>query len=272
MSKKWGVLGVILLIFISGCSRSSETLILSTASEEKPIQVESVQATSSEVIKDPQEIDSKEVLKEETTKEEAIKDVKEETKKENKTVKEIKGLVQIKDIDESIVVDLKYASEDNFTRKKIYPAAVCLIRKETGTKLVKVNEELKKHGYTLKVWDAYRPPYVQKILWETTPDKRFVANPYNGGSKHNRGSAVDVTLVDRSGREVAMPTGFDDFSSKAYRSNKNISKEVKDNLELLTTIMKKHGFTTINSEWWHYDDSEYKKYPIEDIKLDEFLK
>jgi D-alanyl-D-alanine dipeptidase len=272
MGKKWGVLGVILLVFISGCSRGSEALVLSAAPEEKAIQIESVQAAPSKVVKDPLGEVSKEVLKEETTKEEAIKEVKEETKKEQKTIKEVKSLVQIKDLDDSIVVDLKYAAEDNFTHKKIYPVAVCLIRKETGAKLVKVNEELKKHGYTLKVWDAYRPPYVQKILWETTPDKRFVANPYKGGSKHNRGSAVDVTLVDSSGKEVAMPTGFDDFSSKASRSNKNITKEVKENLELLTTLMKKHGFTTINSEWWHYDDSEYKKYPIEDVKLDEFLK
>lgn len=171
----------------------------------------------------------------------------------------------------SIVIDLKYATDNNFTHKKIYPVAVCLIRKETGAKLIKANEELKKLGYTLKVWDAYRPPYVQKILWNVTPDKKFVANPYNGGSKHNRGSAVDVTLVDIRGKEVDMPTKFDDFSSRAFRSNKNVSKEVKEHLELLTNTMKKCGFTTISSEWWHYDDSEYKKYPIIDIKLDDFL-
>lgn len=257
MKKRLIVMFFCVLLFLSGCSNSTSETVLKSGVEKEAAKADNVQVLPT--LENNQS-------KSEEHKESSDKQVK------NSLVKEISNLVQIKDLDSSIVIDLKYATEENFTHKKISPVPICLIRKETGAKLVKVSEELKKFGYFLKVWDAYRPPYVQKILWETTSDKRFVANPYKGGSKHNRGSAVDVTLVDSNGREVEMPTGFDDFSSKAFRSNKNITPKVKANLELLTNTMKKYGFTTIDSEWWHYDDSDYKNYPIVDIKLDEFLK
>ena len=178
-------------------------------------------------------------------------------------------LTDIRKVDKSIVIDLRYATKKNFTKKKIYPAAVPLLRKETAKKLAKVNKEVKKKGYRIKVWDAYRPFSAQQVLWDAAPDKRFVANPKNG-SKHNRGAAVDITLVNKKGKELKMPTGFDNFTSKASRNYKKMDKTAKKNMNYLTKVMKKHGFKTINSEWWHFEDTNWSKYPILDVKLTAF--
>lgn len=183
----------------------------------------------------------------------------------------IDGLVRVQDIDPDIVVDLKYATEDNFTGKKIYPHDVCVLREETAIKLAKANRELMEMGYRIKVWDAYRPVYVQRILWETVPDSRYVANPDKGGSKHNRGTAVDVTLVDMEGNELEMPSGFDDFTGKGSRNNKNMSENARRNMELLTEVMLRNGFTTISTEWWHFNDSDSDKFDIVDVNLEKFL-
>ena len=201
-----------------------------------------------------------------------------ETTTENKTVnppkaeiKEINGFVLLSSLDEDIVIQLKYATTDNFTKKIIYPNTVCVLRKNTAGKLAKANTQLEKLGYRIKVWDAYRPVYVQKIFWDIVKDNRFVANPKTGGSIHNRGSAVDVTLVDRNGTELTMPSKFDDFSSNGYRSNSKITKEAKKNMDLLTKYMVASGFTTINTEWWHFEDSNSRDYKIADINLKLFL-
>src|SRR6185503_14610279 len=126
--------------------------------------------------------------------------------------REVKGFVKVTDLDPSIAIELRYATTNNFTGKKIYPVDVCLLRKETALKLAAANAEFKKDGYRIKIWDAYRPPYVQQIFWGILPDERYVANPFRGGSKHNRGGAVDVTLIDSEGKELEMLTGFGDFS------------------------------------------------------------
>lgn len=189
-----------------------------------------------------------------------------------KKIKEINGLVSVSDLDSSIIIDLKYASTDNFTGKVIYPVTVCLLQKETAQKLVNANDEFKKKGYTIKIWDAYRPVYVQQIFWNIVKDSRFVANPANGGSIHNRGTAVDLTLVDSSGKELKMPSKFDDFSTNAYRNNSKMDLEARKNMDYLTNVMKKNGFNTIDTEWWHYEDSNSFKYKIVDVKLNQFLK
>jgi D-alanyl-D-alanine dipeptidase len=187
-----------------------------------------------------------------------------------KEIKEVNGLVAVKDIDDSIVLDLKYASTDNFIGKKVYPVDVCILQKETANKLAKANEELKKKGYKIKIWDAYRPVYVQQIFWNLVKDSRFVANPAKGGSRHNTGAAVDITLVDMDGKELKMPSKFDDFSINAYRNNSKMDAEAKKNMDLLTAVMKKNEFVTIDTEWWHFEDSDFAKYKIVDVKLDEF--
>lgn len=211
---------------------------------------------------------SVEIFKIETPKAESKEEVEQ---KEEKAVREIEGLVKVQDLDSSIVIDLKYTDKDNFTGKKIYPVNVCVLRKETAEKLVKANEEFKKNGYRIKIWDAYRPPYVQQIFWDLVKDSRFVANPKNGGSRHNIGTAVDITLIDNSGKELVMPTKFDDFTVKAYRDNSNMSKEVRKNVDLLTEVMKKSGFIPLKTEWWHFDDSDSGKYKVIDVKLEKFI-
>lgn len=193
-----------------------------------------------------------------------------EGKSQQNKITEIDGLVKLKDMDSSFIIDLRYATTSNFTGKKIYPVDVCVLRKETAEKLVKANEEFKKLGYKIKVWDAYRPPYVQQIFWNLVQDSRYVANPKTGGSRHNIGTAVDITLVDNLGKELVMPSGFDDFSIRAQRSNPNISEEAKKNSKLLTDVMVRVGFEPIETEWWHFDDSESSKYKIVDIKLERF--
>ncbi len=188
-----------------------------------------------------------------------------------KPVKEIDGFVLLKDMDPDFIIDLRYAATDNFTKRKIYPDDVCVLRKAAASKLRNANKEFKNLGYKIKIWDAYRPVYVQRIFWNLVRDSRFVANPDNGGSVHNKGCAVDLTLTDLNGKELIMPSGFDDFSEKAYRNNSSMSAAAKNNLGLLTKIMKQNGFSVIDTEWWHYDDSDSKKYGIVDVNLSLFL-
>ncbi|RFU62088.1 D-alanyl-D-alanine dipeptidase [Peribacillus glennii] len=183
--------------------------------------------------------------------------------------KEKSKLVDIRKLDKTIVIDLRYATKNNFTKKKIYPAAVPLLRKETAAKLVKVNNEAAKKGYRIKVWDAYRPFSAQRTLYNAASNKSYVAHP-SKGSRHNRGAAVDLTLVDRKGKELLMPSAFDDFTKRAHRNNPGMNKTAKKNMDYLTSIMKKHGFRTISNEWWHYEDTNWEKYPLLDVPLTSF--
>ncbi|SHK59844.1 D-alanyl-D-alanine dipeptidase [Clostridium cavendishii DSM 21758] len=178
------------------------------------------------------------------------------------------GLVYVIDVDPSIIKELRYATTDNFTHTKIYPFSACLLQKNTAKKLKEANAEFKTLGYTIKIWDAYRPYDVQKYLWSFVSDSRFIANPNAAGSRHNRGAAVDITLVDNNNNNLIMPTGFDAFTEKAYR-NAPMSDEARKNVDLLTSIMKKHGFNTIETEWWHYDDTDADSYPILNITFEE---
>ena len=189
----------------------------------------------------------------------------------NDEIKEINGFVLLSSLDKDIVVDLRYATTDNFTKKIIYPNNLCVLRRNTAERLVNANAQLKKLGYRIKVWDAYRPFYVQQLFWDILMDSHFVANPKNGGSIHNKGCAVDVTLVNEDGNELNMPSKFDDFSSNAYRSNPNMTNEAKKNIDLLTDHMVDNGFTPIETEWWHFVDVDSKNYEIADINLNLFL-
>lgn len=182
------------------------------------------------------------------------------------------GFVLVSSLDKDIVIDLKYATLDNFTKKIIYKDNICLLRKNTAQKLVNANVQFKKLGYKIKVWDAYRPVYVQKIFWDMLKDTRFAANPSTGGSIHNKGCAVDVTLVDREGNELNMPSSFDDFSPNAYRTNLKMTDEAKKNMDLLTMYMVNNGFKTIDSEWWHFDDINLKDYEIADVDMELYSK
>ncbi|PLS17196.1 peptidase M15 [Bacillus sp. M6-12] len=187
------------------------------------------------------------------------------------TSKEKSNLVDIRKLDKTIVIDLRYATNNNFAKKQIYPLAIPLLRKETAQKLVMANRELSKKGYRIKIWDAYRPFSAQQVLWNAAApsQKRFVANPLKG-SNHNRGASVDITLADKNGKELKMPTGFDNFTAAAAPAYKKMDPTARKNLNILAAAMKKQGFTTISNEWWHFDDSNRKKYPILNVPLDQF--
>jgi len=192
-------------------------------------------------------------------------------------IKEIEGLVLLKDLDDSFIIDLKYASKDNFLGKAIYPVSVCVIRRETGDKLVKAHRIFKERGYTIKVWDAYRPLHVQRKLFEACPINDFVAKPpdkpITSGfrPRHNNGMAVDVTLVDKNGNELEMPSGFDDFSEKARFSSKTMTKEARKNVNYLHEVMLSVGFKAHDAEWWHFVDGVEEPTPYLDIPLEMFI-
>jgi D-alanyl-D-alanine dipeptidase len=180
-------------------------------------------------------------------------------------------LVDITKLDSTIVVELKYATKDNFLGDTLYSANICLLRRAVAERLVKAHQSLRQKGFGLKIWDGYRPFSVQKKMWKKLPDPRYVANPQRG-SNHNRGAAVDVTLVDLKGNELEMPTGFDDFSQKADSDYTNVSEPPKRNRTILQDAMKAQGFLTISSEWWHFNDKDCKKYSILDVPLEKFIK
>lgn len=161
-----------------------------------------------------------------------------------------------------IEIDLKYATVDNFLGEVIYSDNTAYLRRGTAKKLKAVQQELSAYGYGLKIWDAYRPPAAQFKLWNKFPDARFVVNPNQGFSYHSRGIAVDVTLVNKAGQELLMPSEFDDFTARADRDYSDVSKESADNAKLLEKVMKKHGFDSIYYEWWHFIDNDREKYPV----------
>ena len=177
-------------------------------------------------------------------------------------------LVDIKTVNPEIILDIRYATTNNFLNQKLYPVAKCALRKEVAEKLSQVQADLKIIGLGLKVYDCYRPLSVTKKMWEVLPDSRYVANPEKG-SRHNRGAAVDVTLVDlNTGKELEMPTEFDDFSEKAWRNYSGNKLEVQRNSELLAEKMKKYGFEALLTEWWHFDATGWQKFAILDVPLD----
>lgn len=165
-----------------------------------------------------------------------------------------------------VEIELRYATKNNITKSVLYENKNAYLRKGTADKLKEANYELKKMGYRIKIWDAYRPTSVQKILWSKVRNTRYIANP-KVGSNHNRGAAVDITIVDKRGREVAMPTDFDGFSGQADRNYNDVDKQRVENAKLLESIMLSCGFESIYTEWWHFDDSNWRKYSIVDKVL-----
>lgn len=164
-----------------------------------------------------------------------------------------------------IYVELRYATENNFTGVKIYDFTEAYLRYGTVKKLAQVQKELKQQGYSLKIWDAYRPFEAQQKLWEVYPDPNYVANPANGMKKHNLGGTVDITMVTADGSIIPMPTEFDDFSLKADRNYSDIEdEEAVKNVMILQNAMENNGFTGYQGEWWDYSDTvEYEAVDFE---------
>ncbi len=177
-------------------------------------------------------------------------------------------LYDISRVNPRIILDIKYATADNFVGKPVYTCAKAYLRKSVALKLDHVQQKLEKKGLGLKIWDAYRPFYVQQLLWDIVPDERYVADPKKG-SVHNRGAAVDLTLVDAQGCELAMPTAFDDFTKKAHHDYEDLPQEVLANRKLLIAVMVAEGFTPLATEWWHYNDSAAEAYPLSSTTFEE---
>ncbi|MGE5402280.1 MAG: M15 family metallopeptidase [Ignavibacteriales bacterium] len=177
------------------------------------------------------------------------------------------SIVPLRSIDSTIATDVRYATANNFTGKVLYPTANVYLRKVVAEKLALVQKELvSTHKLRLKVFDGYRPLSVQRKLWEIMPDSRYVANPKNG-SRHNRGAAVDLTLIDSTGRELDMGTPYDDFTEKAHRNFDKLPAEVIENRKLLENAMVKYGFEPLDTEWWHFDYSGWKNFSILDYEI-----
>lgn len=164
-----------------------------------------------------------------------------------------------------IYVELMYATDNNFTGVRIYGFTDAYLRYGTVKKLANVQKELKEQGYSLKIWDAYRPFEAQQKLWEVYPDPNYVANPADGMKKHNLGGTVDITMVAADGSIIPMPTEFDDFSLKADRNYSDIdNEEAVNNVMILQNAMENNGFTVYQGEWWDYSDTvEYEAVDFE---------
>ncbi len=182
--------------------------------------------------------------------------------------------VDIQTVDSSILLDIRYATSNNFTGKVVYPVAKCYLRTNVAERLARVQQDLKQEGLGLKVFDCYRPFSIQQKFWAIVPNEDYVAKPVADaqgklvqGSKHNRGAAVDLTLVDRVGQEVEMPTGYDDFTEKAHRSYQGNTVMAQKNMKKLEDVMTKHGFEPLPSEWWHFDGPGWQKYALSDFPI-----
>ena len=161
------------------------------------------------------------------------------------------------------MIELRYASENNVARRPLYPPGTsAMVRASVAERLGVAQKYLKKKGYGLKIWDAYRPRAAQEKLWQVMQHRSYVANPNEGvGSMHIRGTAVDATLVDASGREVPMPTDFDSFTPAALIEYRGGDQTVRANLKLLQKAMAHGGFYGLRTEWWHFCAPDWKRYP-----------
>ncbi len=176
-------------------------------------------------------------------------------------------LVAVVDYIPGIYTELRYASDNNFTHQVIYSFSDAYLRYGTVQKLASAQESLETAGYSLLIWDAFRPVSAQFKLWEICPDPAYVANPETGYSSHSRGSTVDITLVTLDGDPVEMPTDFDDFTAMADRDYSDVSEEAAANAGLLEEAMMVAGFKPYSAEWWHYSDTE--PYPVEETFIPE---
>ncbi|WP_396174267.1 M15 family metallopeptidase [Flavobacterium sp.] len=160
--------------------------------------------------------------------------------------------VNLKTYSDSIIFDMKYATDDNFLKAKVYDCAECFLRYKTVKSLIEANEKFLKLGYRIKIFDCYRPLDVQKIMWKLVPNPIYVADP-SKGSIHNRGGAVDLTLVDVNGKELDMGTSFDHFGIESAHDYTGTSALVRTNRTLLKSVMESCLFLSFRSEWWHYN-------------------
>lgn len=185
-----------------------------------------------------------------------------------------KQMVELKTKMPDLVYDLRYATVNNFVKLPLYPVTTTctFLRLPAANALQLVQEELKQKGYGLKIFDAYRPYSVTVKFWELIKDERYVANPTKG-SGHNRGLAVDLNIIDlKTGVELDMGTGFDNFTDTAHHSFTQLSPTVLQNRKLLKEVMQKYGFNLLETEWWHYYWPNDRNYEVLDLDFKKLKK
>lgn len=177
-------------------------------------------------------------------------------------------LVEIKKVIPSIVLDIRYATTDNFMKEVMYKQPRAFARKPVVEQLKKIQASLNKKGFGLKIFDAYRPYAVTLAFYAKASNKKFVADPKKG-SKHNRGCAVDLSIISlKTGREIQMPTPYDSFEPAAGATYTNLPREAIKNRDFLIAVMHQHGFKVIPHEWWHFDFIGWEKYPLMDVPFE----
>ena len=177
-------------------------------------------------------------------------------------------LVEIKKAIPNITLDIRYATQNNFMQQVMYRQARAFARKPVVNALKKIQQELNKKGLGLKIFDGYRPYAITIEFYKKASDKNFVANPAKG-SKHNRGCAVDLTLINlKTGKELPMPTPYDSFSAAAAANYEPVSPVQRKNRNLLISTMAKYGLKVLENEWWHYDFVGWKNYQLMDIPFE----
>jgi zinc D-Ala-D-Ala dipeptidase len=180
-------------------------------------------------------------------------------------------LIELIKLDPTIKLDIRYATEDNFVGRKVYPEARAFLQKPAAKAVARVHGKLRKQGLGLVIFDGYRPWSITKLFWEVTPPEKriFVADPAKG-SKHNRGCAVDLSIFElKTGRLLPMPSGYDEFTERASPDYAGGTAEESGNRDLLRRLMEGEGFTVNPNEWWHFDYKDWEAYAIYDISFDE---
>ncbi|MBL7843836.1 MAG: M15 family metallopeptidase [Cyclobacteriaceae bacterium] len=179
-----------------------------------------------------------------------------------------KELVNLAATVPGIVLDIRYATTNNFTGEVIYALPRAYARKPVAEALKKAQEEFSRHGVGIKVYDGYRPYSATVKFYEVYRDTTYVASPYKG-SRHNRGCAIDMTLVDlKTGEELKMPTEYDSFKKEAWPTTPVKDPVIKKNRDLIISVMHKHGFKVNASEWWHFDFNGWQKFEVMDIDFE----
>jgi D-alanyl-D-alanine dipeptidase/L,D-peptidoglycan transpeptidase YkuD (ErfK/YbiS/YcfS/YnhG family) len=182
------------------------------------------------------------------------------------------NLVNLSEVIPDIILDIRYASSNNFLGFPVYSKSACYLHKDVAGALIEVQKELSLMHLGLKVFDGYRPLSVQQMMWDAIQDERYVSNPAKSKGGHTRGTTVDLTLVDDKGNELEMPTEFDDFTERAHSDYPNVSETVFKNRALLQEVMKKHHFQALLTEWWHFDFEGWRddiQFPPLDIDFEQ---
>jgi zinc D-Ala-D-Ala dipeptidase len=181
-------------------------------------------------------------------------------------------LINLAEFIPGIVLEIRYATTNNFTGQKIYNLTRAYARKPVAESLRKIQDDLKKQGLALKIFDGYRPYSATVMFYETYHDTTYVASPYKG-SRHNRGCAMDLTIIDvKTGKELPMPTEYDSFKKEAWPTTPVADPVIRKNRKTLIDAMEKHGFKVNASEWWHFDFVGWQKYAVMDIDFEELEK